>query len=107
MRAQFGRGARRASAARRRRATPTDRRPKARGERGGGGGGGGGFGGGSAAAVSAAAPGRPADLFADPQLNLVDEVTIAPGVPELDYLHGEAIGSSGGRPRHEVEVQAG
>ena len=40
-------------------------------------------------------------------LNLKDEVTIAPGVPELDYLHGDPLGSTGGRPRHEVEAQAG
>src|ERR1044072_1226086 len=40
-------------------------------------------------------------------INLVDEVTIRPGLPELDYLHGDALGSSGGRPRHELEAQAG
>ena len=41
------------------------------------------------------------------QLNLVDEVTIAEGVPELDYLHGEPIGQTGGRPRHEVQFETG
>lgn len=41
------------------------------------------------------------------QLNLVDEVTIAPGVPKLDYLGGEPVGSIGGRPRHEVQFEAG
>ena len=40
-------------------------------------------------------------------INLVDEVTIRPGLPELDYLHGDALGSRGGRPRHELEAQAG
>lgn len=40
-------------------------------------------------------------------VNLVDEVTIRPGVPELDYLNGDAVGSSGGRPRHQVEAQGG
>ena len=40
-------------------------------------------------------------------INLVDEVTIRPGLPELDYLHGDAVGSSGGRARHELEAQAG
>jgi hypothetical protein len=40
-------------------------------------------------------------------INLVDEVTIRPGLPKLDYLHGDALGSSGGRPRHELEAQAG
>lgn len=40
-------------------------------------------------------------------LNLVDEVTIRPGLPELDYLHGDALGSTGGRPRHQLEAQGG
>ena len=34
-------------------------------------------------------------------------MTIRPGVPKLDYLDGDAVGQSGGRPRHEVEAQAG
>ncbi len=41
------------------------------------------------------------------QLNLVDEVTIADGVPKLDYLDGEPIGQTGGRPRHEVQFETG
>jgi hypothetical protein len=41
------------------------------------------------------------------QLNLVDEVTIADGVPKLDYLNGEPIGQTGGRPRHEVQFETG
>ena len=41
------------------------------------------------------------------QLNLVDEVTIAPGVPKLDYLGGEPVSSFGGRPRHEVQFETG
>jgi hypothetical protein len=40
-------------------------------------------------------------------VNLRDEVIIAPGLPELDYLDGEAVGSTGGRPRHEVELSGG
>ena len=40
-------------------------------------------------------------------ITLVDEVTIRPGVPKLDYLDGDALGQGGGRPRHEVEAQAG
>jgi iron complex outermembrane recepter protein len=40
-------------------------------------------------------------------VNLVDEVTIRQGVPKLDYLHGDAVGSTGGRPRHQVEAQGG
>ena len=41
------------------------------------------------------------------QLNLVDEVTIADGVPKLDYLGGEPIGQTGGRPRHDVQFETG
>ena len=40
-------------------------------------------------------------------LNLVDEVVIRPGLPKIDYLDGEAVGSTGGRPRNEVQAQAG
>ena len=40
-------------------------------------------------------------------VNLVDEVTIRQGVPKLDYLHGDAVGSTGGRPRHQIEAQGG
>jgi hypothetical protein len=40
-------------------------------------------------------------------LTLLDEVTIRPGVPEIDYLHGDALSQFGGRPRHELEAQAG
>ena len=41
------------------------------------------------------------------QINLVDEVTIADGLPKLDYLHGEAVGSTGGRSRHEIQAETG
>jgi hypothetical protein len=41
------------------------------------------------------------------QVNLVDEVTIASGVPKLDYLHGEPVNSLGGRSRHEVQFETG
>ncbi|GAA4758392.1 hypothetical protein GCM10023264_28380 [Sphingomonas daechungensis] len=40
-------------------------------------------------------------------INLVDEVTIRPGIAKLDYLDGDASGSSGGTSRHLVEAQAG
>ena len=68
------------------------------GFRGGRGGGGGFFGGGNR--------GRLQFSLTD-TINLVDKVRIAPGVPELDYLHGDAAGQTGGRPRHEVEARAG
>ena len=34
-------------------------------------------------------------------------MTIADGLPKLDYLNGEAVGGSGGRSRHNVEVETG
>ena len=36
-----------------------------------------------------------------------DSILIRDGVPELDLLDGSAVGSRGGRSRHEVELQAG
>jgi hypothetical protein len=41
------------------------------------------------------------------QLNLVDEVKIANGIPRLDYLDGEPLGSTGGRARHEIQFETG
>jgi len=38
---------------------------------------------------------------------LTDEILIREGVPELDLLNGSALGSRGGRPRHEIEFQSG
>jgi hypothetical protein len=64
----------------------------------GGGGGGGFFGGGSR--------GRLTFSLTD-TITFVDQVSIGPGLPELDYLHGEAAGANGGTPRHNVEAQAG
>ena len=39
--------------------------------------------------------------------HFTDRVLVADGGPSLDLLDGDAIGGSGGQPRHEVEVQAG
>ncbi len=64
---------------------------------GGRGGGGGGFFGGSR--------GRLTFSLTD-TITFVDKTLIAPGL-ELDYLHGDAAGSTGGTPRHLVEAQAG
>jgi hypothetical protein len=36
-----------------------------------------------------------------------DVVVIRDGVPELDFLDGSAVGNRGGRPRHQIEAQAG
>jgi hypothetical protein len=80
-------------------------------EGGRGGGFGGGRGGGSGGFVGFGGPGgqnrgRLTFSLTD-TLTFVDRVRIGPGLPELDYLHGDAIGSSGGTPRHKVEAQAG
>jgi hypothetical protein len=40
-------------------------------------------------------------------ITLADSAVIAPGTPRLDFLHGGAIGQTGGQPRHQVEAQAG
>jgi hypothetical protein len=78
-----------------------DRPGRGQGAGGGGrgfGGGGGGFGG----------PNRGRLQFSlTHTITLVDQATIRPGIPKLDYLHGDAAGQSGGTPRHQVEVQAG
>ena len=63
-----------------------------------GGGGGGFFGGGNR--------GRLQFSLTD-TLTFVDKVRIGSGLPELDYLHGDAAGSGGGTPRHNVQAQAG
>ena len=39
--------------------------------------------------------------------HLRESILIASGLPVLDLLNGGATGSSGGQPRHEVELQAG
>ena len=39
--------------------------------------------------------------------HLTERVTVADGGPVLDLLNGDAIGSSGGQARHELEGQAG
>lgn len=39
-------------------------------------------------------------------VTFVDEMTIRDGL-KLDYLRGDAIGQTGGRPRHEIEGRAG
>jgi hypothetical protein len=84
--------------------------PPAGGDRGGGrgfggfgggrGGGGGFFGGGGQNR------GRLTFSLTD-TITFVNKVVIAPGLPPLDYLHGDAAGQSGGTPRHAVQAQAG
>jgi len=65
---------------------------------GGRGGGGGRFGGGNRGRVT---------FSLTDTITFVDKVQIGPGLPEIDYLHGDAAGQSGGTPRHKVEAQAG
>ena len=48
---------------------------------------------------------RPADLLAHRHHHLRRQGDDRSGLPELDYLHGDAAGSSGGTPRHQVEAQ--
>jgi hypothetical protein len=72
------------------------------GFRGRGGGGGGGFFGGP----GGGSRGRLQFSLTD-TITFVDKVRVGPQGPELDYLHGDAAGSAGGTPRHNVEAQAG
>lgn len=39
--------------------------------------------------------------------HFTESIRIAPGVAPLDLLNGDATGSSGGQPRHEVEARIG
>ena len=68
------------------------------------GGGRGGFGGGR---FGGGRSGGRLTLSATHTLTLTDTLKIAPGIPALDYLDGEAVSSLGGRPRHLVEVESG
>ena len=40
-------------------------------------------------------------------VTLTDQLEIGPAIEPLDYLDGEALGSTGGRPAHVVEVEGG
>ena len=63
-----------------------------------GAGGGGGFGGRRGGRLT---------LSATDTITFTNRLTIAPGLPDLDYLHGEALGVTGGQSRHKVEVEGG
>ena len=71
---------------------------------GGGGGGGRGFGGGGRGGGNPRATRLQLALFHT--VHLKETVTIADGVPVLDLLNGDVIGSSGGQARNEIEAQA-
>lgn len=71
----------------------------------GGGGGRGGFGGGGGGFFGANR-GRLTFSLTD-TLTFVDKAVIGPGLPVIDYRHGDAAGLAGGTPLHLVEAQAG
>jgi hypothetical protein len=105
MRAQFGFGGRRGGAQGQGAGGPPPDssgagggRGRGFGGRGGGGGGGGLFGGGNRGRIQ---------FSLTDTITFVDKVRIGPGLPEIDYLHGDVAGSSGGTPRHQVEAQTG
>jgi len=83
--------------------------PRPEGGRGGGGGfGGGGRGGGGGGFFGGGGGSRGRLQFSlTDTITFEDKVRITPGGPEIDYLHGDAAGSLGGTPRHNVEAQAG
>jgi hypothetical protein len=102
LRAQLGFGPRAPQGAGQSSAVSEPPRDSGRGGfRGGGRGGGGFFGGGGGGSR-----GRIQFSLTD-TLTFVDKVRIGPGLPELDYLNGDAAGSTGGTPRHQVEAQLG
>ena len=72
----------------------------------GGGGRGGGFGRGGGGGARGQAGGR-LQFALYHTWHLTERVTVAQGGPVLDLLRGDAIGGSGGQPRHELEGQAG
>ena len=39
--------------------------------------------------------------------HLTESISIAPGVPQLDLLNGDATGSAGGQPRHGIDARIG
>jgi uncharacterized membrane protein YgcG len=75
-------------------------RPGGGGFRGGGGGGRGGgfFGGGNRGRIT---------FSLTDNITFVNRAIIAPGLPAVDFLHGDAVGQLGGTPRHSVQAQAG
>ncbi|WP_336968990.1 TonB-dependent receptor [Sphingobium aromaticiconvertens] len=83
--------------------------PGGGGERGPGGGfGGGGFrGGGGGGRGGPGGGGGRIQFSLYHTWHFTDSILIAPGVPELDLLNGDATGSSGGQPRHELQARVG
>ncbi|HXS50185.1 MAG TPA: TonB-dependent receptor plug domain-containing protein [Sphingomicrobium sp.] len=70
-----------------------------RGGGGGGGRGGGGFfGGGNRGRIT---------FSLTDSITFVNRAIIAPGLPAIDFLHGDAAGQTGGTPRHSIQAQTG
>src|SRR6185503_9321254 len=70
-----------------------------RGGGGGGGRGGGGFfGGGNRGRIT---------FSLTDNITFVNRAIIAPGLPAIDFLHGDAAGQTGGTPRHSIQAQTG
>jgi iron complex outermembrane recepter protein len=73
---------------------------------GGGGGGRGGYGGGGGRGGGFGAGGR-FQVALYHTVYFVDKESIRPGVPDLDFLNGAAMGETGGQYQQEIEAQAG
>nr|WP_314446260.1 TonB-dependent receptor plug domain-containing protein [uncultured Sphingomonas sp.] len=73
----------------------------------GGGAGGPRFGGGGGRFGGGGGRGGRMTLSATHTVTFTDELVIGPGLPVLDYLGGEVLNASGGRSRHQVEVESG
>lgn len=92
-------------------AAPASQSPQGGNEAQGGRPGGGGFGGGRGGGrgggfFGGGNRGRITFSLTD-NITFVDRAIIAPGLPPIDFLHGDAAGQSGGTPRHNVQAQAG
>ena len=76
------------------------------GQSGGPPGGGRGFGGGGFGGGPGGGGGR-LTLAVYHTIHFTDRVTLLSGLPAIDLLNGGVIGTGGGQPRHEIDVQAG
>lgn len=74
---------------------------------GGGGRPGGGFGGGGFRGGPGGQGGGRLSFSLYHTWHFAENILIAPGVAPLDLLNGDATGSSGGQPRHELEARVG
>jgi iron complex outermembrane receptor protein len=68
---------------------------------------GGGRGGGMGGPPPGVGPGGGLQLSLFHTVRLKEDILIREGVPVLDLLDGSAVGSRGGQPRHQIQLQAG